>query len=375
MADTLHIISFDIPYPPNYGGVIDVYYKLQALHKQGVEIILHCFEYRRQHADELNRYCKKVFYYKRDVSWKRQLSIIPYVVLSRKNNDLINNLLKDEHPILFEALHTCYYLNDKRLARRIKIYRASNIEHHYYWHLFKSEKKSLAKSFFYLLESIKLYNFQKRLKYADVSLMVSQKDCDYLQKKIPNNDVRYMPSFQEHNVVSSLTGKGGYALYHGNLSVVENEKAALYLVEKAYGGSDIPVIIAGLNPGKKLTEAVNKFSNIQLIASPSHDEMNRLIEEAHINVLITFQPTGLKLKLLNVLFSGRFCLVNGMMLAGTGLDSLCVVSEIAFEELQKNARILFEKDFTPEEIGKRSKLLSINYSNDVNAKKIINIIS
>ncbi len=27
----LHIISFDIPYPPNYGGVIDVFYKLKAL--------------------------------------------------------------------------------------------------------------------------------------------------------------------------------------------------------------------------------------------------------------------------------------------------------------------------------------------------------
>ena len=41
----LHIVSFDIPYPPNYGGVIDVYYKLKALHRKGVKIILHCFEY------------------------------------------------------------------------------------------------------------------------------------------------------------------------------------------------------------------------------------------------------------------------------------------------------------------------------------------
>ena len=41
----LHIISFDIPYPPNYGGVIDVYYKIRTLHKLGIKIHLHCFEY------------------------------------------------------------------------------------------------------------------------------------------------------------------------------------------------------------------------------------------------------------------------------------------------------------------------------------------
>lgn len=31
----LHIISFNIPYPPNYGGVIDVFYKLEALSGNG----------------------------------------------------------------------------------------------------------------------------------------------------------------------------------------------------------------------------------------------------------------------------------------------------------------------------------------------------
>ena len=42
----LHVISFDVPVPANYGGVIDVYYKLKALHLQGVKIHLHCFEYK-----------------------------------------------------------------------------------------------------------------------------------------------------------------------------------------------------------------------------------------------------------------------------------------------------------------------------------------
>ena len=43
----LHIVAFDVPFPANYGGAIDVFYKLKALHQLGIRITLHCFEYGR----------------------------------------------------------------------------------------------------------------------------------------------------------------------------------------------------------------------------------------------------------------------------------------------------------------------------------------
>ena len=39
----LNVVSFDIPYPPDYGGVIDIYYKIKALNSAGIKIHLHCF--------------------------------------------------------------------------------------------------------------------------------------------------------------------------------------------------------------------------------------------------------------------------------------------------------------------------------------------
>jgi len=36
----LHIVSFDVPAPPSYGGVIDVYYKARALADLGVKVHL-----------------------------------------------------------------------------------------------------------------------------------------------------------------------------------------------------------------------------------------------------------------------------------------------------------------------------------------------
>jgi hypothetical protein len=60
MVKQLHVISFDNPFPPNYGGVIDVYYKLKALFEAGVEINLHVFEYGRERSTELSKICKTV---------------------------------------------------------------------------------------------------------------------------------------------------------------------------------------------------------------------------------------------------------------------------------------------------------------------------
>ena len=152
----LHIVSFDIPYPPNYGGVIDVFYKLKALHKKGIKIILHCYEYNgRDRNDELKKYCEKVFYYPRILGFISALSLKPYIVSSRHSEKLMNNLLKDDYPILFEGLQSCYYINDKRLKNRFKIYRESNIEHRYYFSLCKVDKNTFKKLYF-LFASIKI---------------------------------------------------------------------------------------------------------------------------------------------------------------------------------------------------------------------------
>ena len=36
----LHIVTLDVPYPADYGGVVDLFYKLQSLHQLGIKIHL-----------------------------------------------------------------------------------------------------------------------------------------------------------------------------------------------------------------------------------------------------------------------------------------------------------------------------------------------
>ena len=100
----LHIISLDIPYPADYGGVIDIFYKLRSLHEAGVEITLHCFQYgNRTPQAELKKYCKDVFYYPRLTGWKGLDMTLPYIISSRRSKDLLANLVQDDAPILFEG--------------------------------------------------------------------------------------------------------------------------------------------------------------------------------------------------------------------------------------------------------------------------------
>jgi hypothetical protein len=368
----LNIVSFAIPYPPNYGGVIDVFHKLVALKKQGIKIHLHCFEYDRKPAPVLESFCESIHYYPRKTGLRSFLSLNPYIVESRRNEELLKNLLSNDYPVIFEGLHTCYFLPHQALSGRMLIYRESNIEHDYYCHLAKAEKNPFVKLFM-LQEAMKLSAYQRVLKHASAMLAVSQHDASYLHSIFPSRKVVYLPSFHGNNEVSSLPGKGSFALYHGNLTVAENLKAAEYLVREVFNDIDIPLKIAGLNPPKSLKKLVDKYGNIALIASPDEDRMGELVREAHVNVLVTFQPTGLKLKLLNTIYNGRFVLVNTDMLAGTGLEALCETANDALS-LKASLLHLFTETFDAGEIKQRERLLKENYSDEENVKKLLEIV-
>jgi len=369
----IHIISFDIPFPANYGGVIDVYYKIRTLANSGVRVHLHCFEYHRKPAPELEKICHKVYYYPRKKGYPSSLHFKPYIVFSRRSDSLISNLLRDDYPILFEGLHSCYFLDDKRLKNRFKIYRESNIEHYYYYRLFKAEKHLYPKLFF-LAESIKLSIFQKILRHADLMLTVSSEDKEYLSSHFPGKKIVNLPSFHRDDEVHILSGKGKYTLYQAQLSVPENSLAAEFLIREVMDDSLPELIIAGLNPPERLIRMAGSRKNIRIIANPTDEVMFRLIREAHVNVMVTFQATGLKLKLLNALFNGRFCLVNPEMVHGSDLSGLCEIA-VNPSEFKSMIADLYKRDFTDSMIRDRKIELMKNHSNTENCKILLELLN
>ncbi len=254
----LHIVSFDVPLPANYGGVIDVFFKIKALHKAGIKIKLHCFSYGRDKDEILEKYCDKVYYYERFTSINSHFSVLPYIVKSRKNKDLFSNLMRDNHPILFEGHHTCGFLGHPKLANRIKVVRIHNVEQDYYKQLALSEKSFLKKTYYHL-ESWKLKRFEKTLQHANQLLTISQKDTQYFESLV--DKVFHLPAFHKYDRVQSQTGYGMYALYHGNLSVNENESAANFVIDEVFSKVQFSCIIAGNGASEALKNKLIKYSN------------------------------------------------------------------------------------------------------------------
>lgn len=346
----LHIVSFDIPYPANYGGVIDVFFRIKALSQRGVKIHLHCYEYGREHSEYLESFCHSVKYYQRETKITKLFNNMPYIVCSRNSQELLEDLKKDDYPILLEGLHCCSILTYPEFQDRNVIVRAHNVEHDYYEHLAVAEVD--AKKRLYLKqEASKLRDFEPVMNKAKAILAISQKDYDYFSARYKN--VHKVTAYNAYTEVDILEGSSDYVLYHGNLSVAENYSAAEFLVE-TFKKIDVKLKVAGMNPPAHLVKLIEEVTNVELIDSPDDQTLFDLIRNAHINILVTEQATGLKLKLLNTLFNGRFCLVNNKMVEGLDVNGLCYIVNDA-NAIRFAVDELMLKTFDKHQIEKRRK--------------------
>jgi len=368
----LNVISFDIPYPPDYGGVVEVYCKLKALHQAGIKIHLHCFEYGREKQDILKKLCASVHYYPRKTARSLLFNTLPYIVLSRNAAALRKNLLKNTYPILMEGLHCTFLLGDPDFAKRRIVVRSHNVEHDYYENLAKVESNIFKRYYFYN-EAGKLKKYEAVLRNASAIAAISPADTNYFRRHFKN--VHYIPAFHPSSKISCKEGKGAFAFYHGNLSVGENNEAALYLVQKVFNDLPFKLVVAGNKPSEELLQAVKGKKNVQLMTNLRHEKMHVYIREAQCNVLPTFQATGIKLKLLTALYSGRFCIVNKPMVEHTGLETLCMMANTPERMKEKVREVMSgKKEFTQKEIQKREKILYTEFSNEKSAEALMKLL-
>jgi hypothetical protein len=350
--------------------MIDIYYRLVALSKLGIEIHLHCFEYGRAHSPELESLCATVHYYKRHRGFFYFLSALPFIVVTRKSKELLNNLVNNPFPILFEGLHSTFYLNHKQLTHRKKYIRAHNVESMYYKHLALLEQNIFKKIFFFS-EALKLRFYEKRFRKADAIFSISSLEQEYFKKRF-RRAIFLAPS-HPYSGVTILPGKGSYVLYHADLSVSENDRMAKYLIKEIFTKISYPCVVAGKSPSKDLMELAGRTENVQVLANLSTADMQQLLQHAHVHVLLVKQAIGMKLKLLMSLFSGRFCLTNRMITRGTVLEKLCICAETPRETILQ-IELCMQRPFTAKMIEERKALLEFYFNNEQNARLLDEVI-
>ncbi len=357
-----------MPWPADYGGAIDMFYKIEALYRLGIKIHLHYFSYHHRGGhDELNQYCETINAYQRETGLKGFSRKIPYIVASRINASLVENLNKDNYPVLLEGVHCTGIIPQLNKNKKILV-RLHNDECEYYQQLSKSTNQ-LFKKIYYRTESRLLKKYQQNLPHHCYYACITEKDAIIFKNQYGLENTLFSPAFIPYKEINNPEGMGKFCLYHGNLSVPENEKAAAWLLSEIFSKIKIPLVIAGKYPSKKLEKLVRLKEHTSLVASPSGSEINGLVKNAHINVLPSFSTSGIKIKLLHALFEGRHCVVNDEMIMGTGLEAACHIGSNA-GAIASIITQLYHQPFTEEEIMLRKNLLEGIYDTAKNAGRL-----
>ena len=367
----LQIVSFDYPYPPSYGGIIDVFFKIKALSEIGINIHLHCFvEQEPKHIDkEILDMVSSVFFYKKNRNPLFILAAKPFSVISRQSKALLKNIKKINAPILFEGLQTTYIIKELEHYVPKKYLRLHNNEASYYAGLSKSEDNPL-KRMVYWLESKKYEYYQNSiLKTFESIFCLSNKE--YLEIEQSSNNGSFVGIFHGNDFVKPLDGKGEYFLFHGDLSISDNRKALDMAIDVFSQLPDYPLLIASDKATTKISTRIKDYKNITLVPIINHDNLNLLFSKAQGNILLSLQKSGTKVKLFNTLFNSRFVIINDNITDDKGLVALCSVINNQ-SELKNTIKEIANLDYNLF-INKKHTLESV-YSDLPQAQKMKKII-
>lgn len=362
----LHIVTFAVPYPPNYGGAIEVWNRLKALAAQGVKIKLHCFVYNQfLPQPELADVAAEVHYYPRTIWPVFFTKGQPFGVSSRKHKLLLERLRKDKTPILFESLQTTGWV--KELGSRKKLLRAHNVEHRYYQQLAQHGKGFQGMIFNREAQCLEEYELNS-IKDIDLIFSISRQDHQWFVEQGARSV--HLSPFHGIVQVDTQPGSGTYALYQGDLSIEINQRAVLELVKMLPKDLHLPLIVAGRKGDSAFESKIASFTNLQRRSDVSASEMVGLIRNAHLIFIHSLHEEGMKMKVYPALFHGRHIMASQNSRTHSPLDD--TIHFYQPETFSAMATALKHKPFDESALAVRKRIIAALPTDEDGAKEIIN---
>lgn len=361
----LHIVCLDNPFPPNYGGAIDMYYKIIALTRAGFKPVLHIFHKgdRTEIAPILRQTVEAIFFYKRNHYIHYLYGRVPYFIRSRPTKILAQKIRSLPGPVLIEGVH-CGNLLSEKLPDYPLILRAHNYETSYYFELALNEDNWFRK-YYYMNEAQKLKLFEPQiwLKAHGVAA-ISKEEVYRIEETQPN--VKWCPAFiSEYPESQKLTiCQDPILLFHANFGIKENQMAGEWLLQ---------VILPRLTPAYELWLAGSEIpkhwkdtTRVKIIKDP--ENMAGVIRQAGVIVLPIRQRSGVKLKYLESVNYNLRVVCTGETIVGTGLERDAIIFEgirDTVEKIEKTFRGEYDTSFLNLQTTFRKF-----YNNDKNASTL-----
>ncbi|QXP59907.1 hypothetical protein [Olleya sp. HaHaR_3_96] len=303
--------------------------------------------------------------YKRKTNLFIHFSRIPFIVKSRTCNKLTEKLIEIGFPILYEGLNSTRTL-DLMSRKGIKTFvRLHNIEHNYYKNIGKLED-SFFKKIYYLFEAYRLKKYQSVLKNADILFTISPKENIYFSSLF--NNVVYLPVFQSKKELLK-TESSQFCLFHGDLRLSDNIRAAEFLISFFSVKTDKKLVIASSFENLVLNLKIKKSANIVFEKIEFLSDLELLFSKTAVHILLSYQSSGIKLKLLNSLFTDSYVLSNHKIIEGTELETCCELFETEEDLLLLINKLYGLKISLEERVNRLNRLKAFNTNNSI--QKII----
>lgn len=321
----LHFISLDNPFQANYGGSIDIHFRLQTMINKGIVHDVHFF-YKPPLTSIPSTITPSVFAYARNLHLWNWFSSVPFTVLSRKNKVLFQMLSKDDLPIWMEGIHSAYWLPElKKINPKRKIFlRLHNIEANYYHELYAQTSIPLKKLYFFA-EQMKLKAYEPQLwRLADAVFCISDTETPVVKSVQPN--AHFLPAFVEDTFLPlKFPHTIRRLLFHGNFHITSNQRSALWLLNFCKINPSFEPVFYGRG-----WEVLQRWAPSAKFLS-NEQPLSVYQEDYDAIILPVFQSSGVKIKWLESLRLGKLVLGTPEAADGSGIKPMYVFHN--FEQL------------------------------------------
>lgn len=385
------IVSNSLPYPPHDGETLRLFNLLKHLSDEHEISMLTFLDHpdSAKYKEQVNPYCANLSTLLTKQNYTifnkfiYHLSLYPYSVV-KKYSKLMKELVKatieknNYNIIHFDGIGMLPYGLSIQAIPKIAF--AADAVSLYFLRNIAIEKR-LYKKFLYLIEFIKMKQYEKNLyQMFQRCVIVSETDKTALQQHCPNAKLSVVPNGVDTDYFNPTHIGEDFPsiLFSGNMDYPPNVRAVLWFVQKVLPllKKDIPDVkfyIVGRNPSRELDHLRN---DKQIIITGFVDDIRPYLDRATVFVCPMISGAGIKNKLLEAMSMEKAIIASSLSLQGIpGVKyNQCILMADKPMEFYEGIVSLLRNPGSRHELGITArKFVMDNYSWEHSAKLLENI--
>ena len=312
------VIAHAPPWPPTSGGQIDIYGRIVAIKKLGINVDLIITVFDNNLIESLflinNLNIDSCFIIPRNKDFFSFVNpFLPYHISSRKSiewRNVLNFISKNKYnAVLSEGSYVLpmSFLFSNFFNKPL-LHRVHNIESIYFYNLYLSETFSF-KKYFYLYESFRWKIIEKYIFKDIINLCISTDEFNFLETFYPGKNFWLPPALKNFPPCEPIRrpGRAKKFLITASLSIPDNWHGIKWFLSRVWLNllqkfPDISLTIVGRKPNNSCIQYLQKFPNVSVFFNVPNIDLYFLDADIYISPI--FFGAGVKIKTVEALSFG-----------------------------------------------------------------------